>query len=145
MILLPELIEAGSDVFLQYLRGFDIQEFAVPQFLMGSTLLTDASYREEREVRIVTIPGTAKLMARGLRDYPDRFKPMSLPAVRLRDDGLRYVTLFERDKVRLPVKRIIIGPAAGADERVALARLLRPDVPISVSKSAPQHSDVCPH
>ena len=124
--LLPELIEAGSDIFLQYLRGFDIQEFAVPQFLEGSTLLKDAGYREERELRIVAIPGTMKLMERGLRDYPDRFKRQPLPPVRPRDDGLRYVTLFEQDKVRLPVKRIIVGPAPDANEGVALAQCLCP-------------------
>jgi hypothetical protein len=135
--LLPELVDAGSDVFLQYLRGLDLQEFAGPQFLEGSTLLKDADYREEREVRVVAIPGTEKLMERGLREYPNKFKRQPLPAVRRRDDGCRYVTLFEQDKVRLPVKRIIVGPAVGAGERVALARSLRPDVPVLISKSAP--------
>jgi hypothetical protein len=56
------------------MRGEELQEFAVPEFLMGATLLKDPAYREEREVRIVAIPGTKKLMARGLRIHPDRFK-----------------------------------------------------------------------
>jgi hypothetical protein len=72
--LMPELINAGEDVFRQFMRGEELQEFAVPEFLMGATLLKDAAYREEREVRIVAIPGTKKLMARGLRIHPDRFK-----------------------------------------------------------------------
>jgi hypothetical protein len=38
----------------------------------------------------------------------------------------RYVTLFRDTAVKLPVKRIIIGPADGADERSrALSRRLQ--------------------
>ena len=71
---MPELINAGEDVFRQFMRGEELQEFAVPEFLMGSTLLKDVGYWEEREVRIVAIPGTEKLMKRGLAEHPGRFK-----------------------------------------------------------------------
>ena len=38
----------------------------------------------------------------------------------------RYVTLFRDTAVKLPVKRIIVGPADGADERSrALSRRLQ--------------------
>jgi hypothetical protein len=109
--LMPELINAGEDVFRQFMRGEDLQEFAVPEFLMASTLLKDVGYREEREVRIVAIPGTEKLMARGLRTYPGRFKKQPLPVVEKQQK--RFVTFFRDAAVGLPVKRIIVGPADG--------------------------------
>ena len=38
----------------------------------------------------------------------------------------RYVTLFRDTAVKLPVKRIIVGPADGADDRIrALSRRLQ--------------------
>ncbi len=57
--------------------GATLQEMAVPEFLMGATLLKDGNYREEREVRIVAIPGT-ELKARALKEYPNKFKPVPL-------------------------------------------------------------------
>jgi len=45
---------------------------------MGATLLKDGNYREEREVRIVAIPGTEELKARALKEYPNEFKPVPL-------------------------------------------------------------------
>ena len=133
--LMPELISAGEDVFRQFMNGDDLQEFAVPEFLMGATLLKDADYRKEREVRIVAIPGTEKLMARGLRTYPGRFKRQPIPVVEKQDK--RFITFFRDPGVKLPVKRIIVGPAACADERVVIARRLRPGVPVTISKCEP--------
>jgi hypothetical protein len=135
--LMPELMNAGEDVFRQFMHGRDLQEFAVPEFLEGATLLKDAGWRKEREVRIVAIPGTKKLMKRGLRTWPGKFENQTVPAVEKREDGVRFLTFFREPAVRLPVKRIIVGPAAGAEERVAFARKLRPDVPISISQCQP--------
>jgi hypothetical protein len=141
--LMPELMHAGEDVFRQFMDGRSLQEFAVPEFLEGATLLKDAQWREEREVRIVAIPGTKKLMVRGLRTYPGRFKRMPIAEIEKRDDGVRFLTLFGERKVRLPIKRIIVGPAAGAEERVALARKLRPDLPVTISRCAPPVARRC--
>jgi hypothetical protein len=75
-------------------------------------------------------------MALGLHVYPSRFTKQRLPLVEKQEK--RYITFFRDTGVKLPVKRIIVGPADGADERVALARKIRPDVPVLVSKCAPQ-------
>lgn len=108
----------------------------MPEFLMGSTLLKDVGCREEREVRIVAIPGTEKLMKRGLADHPGRFKNQRLPFIE--NDEKRFVTFFRDAAMNLPVKRIIVGPASGAEQRVALAWKLRPEVPAFVSKCVRQ-------
>jgi hypothetical protein len=74
-------------------------------------------------------------MARGRRIYPDRFKRQAIPVVEKQEK--RFLTFFQNPEARLPVKRIIVGPADGAEERMALARRLHPDVPVIVSKSTP--------
>lgn len=112
-------------------------EMGVQEFLIGSTLLKDPKYRPERELRIVAIPGTAKLSTMALREHARVFKLLPLPEMRTRQDGRRYVSVFEDKPIRLPVLRVIVGPAAGAEERIALVRSLLPGVPVSVSKSAP--------
>ena len=48
----------------------------VQEFMIGSTLLKDPKCRPERELRIVAIPGTGKLNAIAMREYPHVFKPL---------------------------------------------------------------------
>jgi hypothetical protein len=135
--LFPELVEAAGRTLQDFVAGVREPEMGVQEFLIGSTLLKDPKYRPEREVRIVAIPGTANLSEIALRENADVFKPLPLPKVRARNDGRRYVSVFEGKPVRLPILRFIVGPAAGADERIALARSLLPGVPISTSRCAP--------
>jgi len=135
--LFPELVEAAGHTLQQFLDGVREPEMGVQEFLIGSTLFKDPKYRPERELRIVAIPGTAKLSQMALREHAQVFKPLPLPEMRTRSDGRRYLSVFEGKPVRLPILRIIVGPAAGAEQRIALARSLLPGVPVSVSKSAP--------
>jgi hypothetical protein len=135
--LFPELIDAAGRTLDQFLAKVREPEMGVQEFLIGSTLLKNAMYREEREVRIVAIPGTSDLSAIALREHAGVFKPLPLPEVRTRTDGGRYVSLFEGKPVRLPILRVIVGPAADAEERVSHARSLLPGVPVFVSNSAP--------
>ncbi len=135
--LFPELVEAAGRTLQQFLAGVREPEMGVQEFLIGSTLLKSPKYRPERELRIVAIPGTEKMSSMALREHPGVFKPLLLPEMRTRDDGRQYVSVFEGKPVQLPISRIIVGPAAGAEDRVALARGLLPRVPISVSRSEP--------
>jgi hypothetical protein len=135
--LFPELVEAAGRTLQQFLAKVREPEMGVQEFLIGSTLLKDPEYRQERELRIVAIPGTGNMSAIALREHSDVFKPLPLPEIRTRNDGRRYVSVFEGKPIRLPISRVIVGPAASADERVELVRSLLPGVPVSVSKSAP--------
>jgi hypothetical protein len=134
--LFPEVVEAAGRTLRQFLAKVPEPEMGVQEFLIGATLLKEAKYRPEREVRIVCIPGTAAMSEIALRDHVDVFKPLPLPEVRSRDDGRRYVSVFEGKPVGLPIVRVIVGAAPGAEERTAFARSLLPSVPISISKSA---------
>jgi hypothetical protein len=135
--LFPELIEATGRTLQDFLAGVREPEMGVQEFLIGSTLLKNPKYRPERELRIVAIPGTARMSAIATREHAHVFKPLPLPAIRARGDGRRYVSVFEGEgePARLPISRIIVGPAEKAEERIALVRTLLPGVSVSVSKS----------
>lgn len=133
----PELVHASADTLRQFI--FDqvkLPEMATMTFLAGATLLKGAAYKSEREVRIVGIPGTTKMAARAAKEYPAQFDASApLPEVRLRSGtGRRYIALFEGLGLRLPIKRVIVGPGARQAERMDRARSLFSEVPITLSR-----------
>jgi hypothetical protein len=62
------------------------------------------------------------MSAIALREHAHVSKPLPLPEIRSRDDGRRYVSVFEGKPVRRPIVRVIVGQAPGAEERTAFAR-----------------------
>jgi hypothetical protein len=135
----PELVSGLAETLRQFLLGVMEPETATRDFLIGTTLLKGAAFKSEREVRVVAIPGTAKLAALATKEYPRDFDPSApLPDIRtrrLRDADKQYVALFDGLGLRLPIKRIIVGPGVRQDKRAALARSLLGDVPITLSQS----------
>jgi hypothetical protein len=135
--LFPELLQASADTLRQFLDGEKEPEMAVQQFLVGSTLLKDASYRPECEVRIVGIPGTKRMSYQAAHDHPATFKVLPLPEIRRRPGTMkRYVTIFEGGRTKLPIKRVIAGPMAGR-QGVDFAHSLINAVPVTLSRSTP--------
>jgi hypothetical protein len=132
----PELVDASTDTLRQFVDGVKLPEMAVPEFLAGTTLLKGAAYKAEREVRIVAIPGTATAAKHAAWEYPEQFDATApLPEIRTRPDtGKRYIALFDDLALRLPVKRVIIGPGVGQEERARRVRSLLGDVPITISR-----------
>jgi hypothetical protein len=131
----PELVDASADTLRQFIDGAKLPEMAVPEFLAGTTLLKGAAYKSEREVRIVAFPGTAKMAKYAAKEYPDQFDATaSLPEIRVRSDtGKRYIALFDGLGLRLPVRRVIVGPGARQEERAERARSILRDVPVTMS------------
>ena len=82
-------------------------------FATGTTLFKHQGFREEREVRIVAMPGTRELAEHVAKEYPD-FTLTSLKTTHT-IDGARgtkhYVILFDGIGIALPIKRIIVGPS----------------------------------
>jgi hypothetical protein len=132
----PELVHASCDTLRQFLDGVRLPEMAVAEFLAGATLLKGASYKSEREVRIVAIPGTATMAKHALKEYPGQFDAKAaLPEIRKRaETGKRYVALFEKLGFRLPIKRVIVGPGPDQEKRAQRARSLVADTPITISR-----------
>ena len=132
----PELVDASSDSLRQFINGVRTPEMALPEFLAGATLLKGAAYKSEREVRVVAIPGTAETKKHAANEYPDQFDAtVPLPEIKVRlDTGKRYVALFDGLRLRLPIKRVIVGPGPHQDERAERARSLLRDVPVTLSR-----------
>jgi hypothetical protein len=131
----PELVDASADTLRQFINGVRFPEMAVPEFLAGTTLLKGAAYKSEREVRIVAIPGTAKTATYAAKEFPDQFDATApLPEIRTRPEtGKRYIALFDGLGLRLPIKRVIVGPGSRQEERVERARSMLGDIPITMS------------
>jgi hypothetical protein len=132
----PELVSGSADTLRQFIiGGVKFPEMAVPEFLAGTTLLKGATYKSEREVRIVAIPGTAKTARYAAKEYPDQFDAAApLPDIKVRaDTGKRYVALFESLGLRLPIKRVIVGPGAQQEERANRAQSILGDVQVTIS------------
>jgi hypothetical protein len=129
------LVGAATDTLRQFLDGVKPPEIAVPQFLAGATLLKGAAFKSEREIRIVAIPGTAKMVKYAAKEYPDRFDATApLPDMRARPDtGKHYIALFDGLGLRLPIKRVIVGPGSRQQERAEQARSLLGDVSVTIS------------
>ncbi len=90
----PELVSGLADTLRQFLLGVREPETATAEFLIGTTLLKGASYKSEREVRIVAIPGTAKLARHAAKEYPREFDATaSLPEIKTRPEHTRINTM----------------------------------------------------
>ncbi|MGO9847816.1 MAG: DUF2971 domain-containing protein [Methylocella sp.] len=145
----PELVHGLVGTLrrlLEQIRQFGVLRREVPEktateFLVGTTLLKDAAFKPEREVRIVVIPGTAQTAAYAAKEYPDQFDAtLPLPEIRIRPDTekpgteKRYVALFDGLGLRLPITRVIVGPGARQEERAERARSIVGDVPVTLSR-----------
>jgi hypothetical protein len=133
--LFPELVNASADTLRQFLSGVRTPEMAVPEFLAGTTLLKGASFRSEREIRIVAIPGTRRLSDQAVKEHPDDFTVLPVPEVRMRPEtARRYIPIFEIASITLPIKRVIVGPSSRQGENAAFARSLVGNMPVTCSK-----------
>jgi hypothetical protein len=136
--LFPELVSGLADILRQVLLGVKTPEAATQDFLRGTTLLKDANYTSEREVRIVAIPGTATLARHAAKEYPREFDAKQpLPEIRPRPEphsDKRYIALFSGLNLRLPIKRVIVGPGGRQAERAARAQTILADGPITSSQ-----------
>ena len=117
----PELVRGLADTLRQFMAGVKLPEAAAREFLIGTTLLKDGSYKSEREVRVVAIPGTEKAAKYASKQYPREFDTtLPLPKIRVHSDsGKRYVALFDDLGLNLPIKRVTVGPGARLEERAA--------------------------
>ena len=135
----PELVSGLAETLRQFLLGVRKPETAARDFLIGSTLLKGAGFKSEREVRVVAIPGTAKLAEHAAKEYPREFDPSApMPDIRTRrllNADKQYVALFDGLGLRLPIKRVIVGPGARQDQRASAGDSLSDDIAIALWRS----------
>jgi hypothetical protein len=103
----------------------------------GATLFKHQGFSEEREVRIVAIPGSDGVQKTVQAEYPAEFNASPLKCIRERGSSngkRRYIALFDTLGVRLPIKRVIVGPSRHQNDNCErVTALLGDSVPVTVS------------
>jgi hypothetical protein len=108
----------------QYFDGVEQTEMATVEFLRAATLLKRPCFREEREVRIVAIPGAPSYQAQAAIECADYVvKPLPI----IDPEPKRHVTMFRDAGIQLPIKRVIVGPSTHQAANAERARRMLKD------------------
>ena len=104
-------------------------------FIAGVTDYKHQGFREEREIRAVSIPASQQVANQVLAENPGvSLRPIKQPLVDER--GRPFILLFSGLDEKLPIKRIIVGPSVHQAENAERARALVGDaIPIELSKT----------
>jgi hypothetical protein len=129
----PTLQVVAEQVF----KRFEKQEMGTVEFLRCATLLKRASFREEREVRIVAIPGAPGWQEQAAREHPNQF--VKKPIAVIDEEPKRHITLFAGAGIKLPIKRVIVGPSERQAENAEFARSI---VDCKVALSRPRETAI---
>jgi hypothetical protein len=89
-------------------------EKGISGFIEASTRFKHQGFKEEREVRIVAVPGSAATANQAAREHPAEFTRQPIKPIRQSQAENRdrpYLALFETLGAQLPVSRIIVGPS----------------------------------
>jgi hypothetical protein len=118
----PDLEPALISSIEQFLHGVYHPEMAMIDFLQSATLLKECGYREEREIRIVAIPGAPGYQAQAAKEHA-HYVAKRLPRIdpHPNGSGKLHVTLFDGLAVTLPIKRVIVGPSLRQSSNATLA------------------------
>ena len=136
--LFPVLLERNEEFLNVVLdRGdglLNLQDGFGP-FIAGVTSYKHQGFREEREIRAVSIPASQQVADQVLAENPGvSLKPIKQPLVDER--GRPFISLFSDLDGKLPIKRIIVGPSVHQAENAERARALVGDaIPIELSKT----------
>jgi hypothetical protein len=122
----PTLLDCCDYFLAESLEGNSarkaIEDGFVP-FVEGATRFKHQGFREESEIRIVAVPGTAYVAERVRKEYPDQFKPPPIKPVRTSQHSKpkRFISLFEGLNEPLPILRVIVGPSTHQSTNVERA------------------------
>jgi Protein of unknown function (DUF2971) len=86
-------------------------------FMMNIPRCKHRGFREEQEVRIIISPTHDELFERA--KAAGEVDKRAEKEIRFRDTLAPYIVLFEKPKTKLPIKRIIVGPHADKERRLA--------------------------
>jgi hypothetical protein len=117
-ILVAELTKVVEGGMRRGLSQMPLTSNAIATFLDAATRFKHQGFKEEREVRIVAIPGSAKTADTVAREHTAFTRK---PIKDLHDNpsenrGRPYVALFDTLDAQLPIKRIIVGPSRRQDD-----------------------------
>jgi hypothetical protein len=134
----PDLEPALISSIEQFLNQVHDPEMAMIEFLQSATLLKEPGYQEEREVRIVAIPGAPGYQAQAAKDHAHYVaKPLPRISPHPNGSGKLHITIFDGLGIKLPIKRVIVGPSMHQASNAALARDLSNPTRVTLSKIPP--------
>ncbi len=118
----PDLEPALISSIEQFLNGVHHPEMAMIEFLQSATLLKGPGYQEEREVRIVAIPGAPGYQTQATKEHA-HYVAKPLPRINHHPNtGKLHITIFDGLGIKLPIKRVIVGPSPQQTANATLAR-----------------------
>jgi hypothetical protein len=134
-VLFPNLL----DYFEQYIysgAGTNDRRFSTLGYeaiMAGATTFKHHGFLEEREVRVVAMPGSQRMFElvhqMNKRFAVDKIKSQNL--FHSSEKKRRYIALFEKVNAPLPIRRIIVGPSSNQNENYTKARrIIGPKIPI---------------
>ncbi len=137
--LFSELVNCCETILTEVLSG-NMEPAATDAFLPfvgGATLYKHQGFREEREVRVVAMPGSQELQDRvNVESGETDSRPCKNVSIINDKSGKRsYISLFEELTTELPIKRVIVGPSRNQEKNFELACTLLPKG-LLVTKSA---------
>jgi hypothetical protein len=137
--LFPELVDRSEHFVSEALKGNREPSGGegLEEFLAGATMFKHRGFHEEREVRIVAMPGSKELQTLKLHeDEKLRLRTLKTTSVPNERSGKRHISLFEGSDAILPIKRVIVGPSRDQQGKVAKVRDLLPsNIAISMSET----------
>lgn len=92
----------------------DLIKLSAQAFIFCASTMKHQGFAEEQEVRIVHSPVSEEQNVRYLKKYPNDYSFKRISEIRDRgsiENPIRYIELFDSLTNKLPIKRIIIGPA----------------------------------
>jgi Protein of unknown function (DUF2971) len=116
---LARLIEGG---IRRQVNWMPASEEGVSGFIEAATRFKHQGFREEREVRIVAVPGSAATSHAAAREHPREFVQQPIKEVRhtVKENRNRpYLRLFDTLAIKVPVTRIIVGPSRQQDANLS--------------------------
>jgi hypothetical protein len=129
--LFPELVERCDAFFIGPLENKHplVDQAGLASFFMSACpLFKHRGFHEEREVRIVAIPGARDVLRSNPEyDLSERWKTIHVRG----DANIPYLRLNDHlNKGALPIKRVIVGPSQAQTNNLERARGIVGDIPV---------------
>jgi hypothetical protein len=124
--LFPDLVATCERFVDTALDGAPVLGDGIAQLFAAATLFKHQAFHEERELRIVAMPLTARFRELVAAEHPHvALPPQKAILTQERATGpRRYVELFRGQDSLLPIKRVIVGPSDEQASRVEIARAI---------------------
>lgn len=119
--LIQKIEEVAGQLMISDRKDEDIKRYIgelYDPYITAAARFKHQAFFEEREVRVVASPQRQEIVDYIMEKTGRSIVNKGLKDIRIRQCGVRYIELFRTEaRIRLPIKKIIVGP--GEDKEVA--------------------------